>query len=102
MPLFTPIYDAFRSRAQQDKHWHTDETRWEVFEKPEGKKTTRWYLWVFRGREAIIYSIDPTRGYKVAEDFFKDVKGGIIIDRSVSDFKACNGSTSPTIHKRGP
>lgn len=77
-PLFIPIYKAFKIHAQQDKHWHSDETRWEVFEKIEGKKTSRWYLWVFRGSEAIVYSIDPTRGYKVAEDFFKDVKGGII------------------------
>ncbi len=78
LPIFEPIAKAFEKHCQQDTHWHADETRWEVFEKIPGKNTYRWYLWVFRGREAVTYRIEPTRGYKVPEDFFKDVKGGIL------------------------
>ena len=77
-PLFKPIATAFEQHCQADRHWHADETRWEVFEKIEGKVSTRWWLWVFRGDEAITYRIAPTRGYEVADEFFKDIEDGIL------------------------
>ncbi len=78
LPLFEVIFDKFALHCQQETHWHADETRWEVYEKIPGKKTTRWYLWIFRGCEAVSYVLAPTRGYAVVEEFFKTASAGII------------------------
>ena len=31
LPLLEPVYEALRSHNQQQRHWHGDETRWQVF-----------------------------------------------------------------------
>ncbi len=91
VPALQPIAKAFEVECQKDKHWHADETRWQVFEKIEDKESYRWWLWVFRGRTAITFRIEPTRGYVVPEDFFKDVDGGILnCDRYVVYKKLAN------------
>lgn len=72
-PLFDPIADAIRDHSLQESHWHADETRWSVFAEVEGKIGTRWYLWVFRSPEAVVFVLDPTRSTEVLRQFFKEL-----------------------------
>ena len=48
LPLLTPVYDEIALHNLAAQHWHADETGWKVFEKIEGKESSRWYLWVFQ------------------------------------------------------
>ena len=70
----------------EDKHWHADESRWSVFEKVEDKTGYRWYLWVFKSSQAVIFKIAPSRSSQVARDFFVDTKTGSIlsVDRYIA------------------
>jgi transposase len=65
-------------KNQKEKHWHADETRWEVFEEVEGKVSSRWYLWVFKSTSSVYFKLAPSRGYKVPKDFFAGVDSGIL------------------------
>ena len=78
VPLFEPVVQAIMEKNQKEKHWHADETRWEVFEEIEGKVSSRWYLWVFKSTSSVYYKLAPSRGYKVPKDFFEGVELGIL------------------------
>ena len=78
VPLLSPIVQSILKKSQKEKHWHADETRWEVFEEVEGKVSSRWYLWIFKSTSAVYYNLSPSRGYRVPKDFFADVKEGIL------------------------
>jgi len=84
--LFLPIYNVIQEKCLEDKHWHADESRWSVFEKVEDKTGYRWYLWVFKSSQAVIFKIAPSRSSQVARDFFVDTKTGSIlsVDRYIA------------------
>ena len=71
-PLFDPIAEAIRKHSLQEKQWNADETRWSVYAEIEGKAGNRWYLWVFRSPEAVVFILDPTRSTDVLRKFFKE------------------------------
>ena len=71
-PLFDPIAEAILNHSLQEKQWNADETRWSVYAKVEGKTSNRWYLWVFRSPEAVVFILDPTRSTVVLRNFFKE------------------------------
>lgn len=77
-PLFEPVVKAILEKNQKEKHWHADETRWEVFEEVEGKVSSRWYLWVFKSSSSVYYKLAPSRGYRVPKDFFVGADSGIL------------------------
>lgn len=77
-PLFGPMVQAILEKNQKEKHWHADETHWEVFEEVEGKVSSRWYLWVFQSSSCVYYKLAPSRGYRVPKDFFQGVDLGIL------------------------
>lgn len=77
-PLLAPAVKAIMEKNQKEKHWHADETRWEVFEEVEGKVSSRWYLWVFKSTSSVYFKLAPSRGYKVPKDFFAGVDAGIL------------------------
>lgn len=78
MPLFTPVVQAIMEKNQQEKHWHADETRWEVFESIEGKVGSRWYLWMFKSASSVYFKLAPSRGYCVPKEFFVGTDLGIL------------------------
>jgi transposase len=87
-PLFQPLYELLVEHNRREGHWHCDETRWMVFVKHQGKANFTWYLWVFAGRESIVFVLDPTRAHDVPEGHFgKDVEGIASVDR-YSAYKA--------------
>jgi transposase len=86
--LFDPIYNAFHAKCLQADHWHADETRWPVFVPIEGKKGTRWYLWVFKSPEVVYYVLDPTRSAEVPKEFFGKKARGIVSADRYSAYKS--------------
>jgi transposase len=87
-PLLEPIYAALRERNVQSAVHHADETRWLVFAEKHGKRSYRWWLWVFAGEDSVIYVLDPTRSHDVPEGHFPpDAEGVLIVDR-YSAYKA--------------
>jgi transposase len=81
-PLIEPLYQAIVARNLAHTRWHADETRWLVFEEPEGKQGHRWYLWAFLSRSTVVFKLDPSRA---AEEplarFGKDATGILNVDR---------------------
>jgi transposase len=75
-----------RNRAAD--HWHCDETRWLVFEKPAAKANFIWMLWVFATKESIVFVLDPTRAHGVPEGHFGDDAEGIASVDRYSAYKA--------------
>jgi transposase len=82
VPLFEPLYEAFVQRSRQQSLWHADETRWLVFATVEGKVGYRWYLWVFHGREVVVFVLAMGRAHDVPEEHLgPDARGIMVVDR---------------------
>jgi transposase len=82
VPLFEPLYEAFVRRSRQQPLWHADETRWLVFVMMEGKVGYRWYLWVFHGREVVVFVLAVGRAHDVPEEHLgPDARGIMVVDR---------------------
>jgi transposase len=77
-PLFAPLQQALLRRLRRGRHWHADETRWEVFVEIEGKSGHRWYLWVFQSREVAYYVLDETRSAAVPSAVLAGANSGTI------------------------
>ena len=87
-PLFTPIYEAIRQHHLKSRFFHADETRWQVFVEKAGKIGTRWWLWLFAGKDSVVYVLDPSRSHDVPQSHFPDdVQGVLMVDR-YSAYKA--------------
>jgi transposase len=88
VPLFEPLYELLVERNRAADHWHCDETRWLVFEKPADKANFIWMLWVFATKESIVFVLDPTRAHDVPEGHFGDDAEGIASVDRYSAYKA--------------
>lgn len=77
-PLFAPLNEALLGKLRGERHWHADETRWEVFVEIDGKSGHRWYLWVFQSRSVAYYQLDASRSAAVPSAVLAGVKGGCI------------------------
>lgn len=82
-PLFEPVLREVIKKNQTERHLHADETRWQVFEFIEGKKSYRWYMWVFVSGSTVVYILDPSRGASILE---KHLKAAIVLILSVDRF----------------
>ena len=81
-PLFEPMLAACLDQVRRATHWHADETRWEVFEDLPGKTGHRWYLWVFKAQQAVVYVLDPSRSSAVPSKVLAGADGGLLsVDR---------------------
>ena len=78
-PLFEPIMEALYCRQMTEKIFHNDETRWPVFVHVEGKRGTRWVLWVSRSTSVVFYNVDPSRSAAVPGAHFVGMLHEIII-----------------------
>lgn len=83
LPMLTPIYDAITAHNLSANHWHADETGWKVFETVDGKTNNRWFLWIFKNKESVVFKISDSRSSKVLIDHFGEShQGGILnVDR---------------------
>lgn len=87
-PLFTPLYEALVERSRLARHWHADETRWQVYETTPEKASHRWCLWVFESHEVVVYTLDPTRSAQVPKAHFAGVQAGIVSADRHSSYKS--------------
>ncbi len=78
-PLFEPVLQEIIKKNQTERHLHADETRWQVFELIEGKKSTRWYMWVFVSNNTVVYILDPSRATSVIENHLTVVSTVLIL-----------------------
>lgn len=80
--LFQPLVERISAHSREAKHWHMDETRWQVFVEVEGKANHRWWLWVIISKDTVVYLIEPTRSAQVPKNHLdKDPEGIISADR---------------------
>jgi transposase len=87
-PLFEPIYAALEEKSRAAEWWQGDETRWSVYELPEHKWSYRWYLWVFKSIESVVYIMDPSRSAQVIENHLGEVIDGILLVDRYSAYKS--------------
>jgi transposase len=89
--LFEPVMSALYERQMREKLFHGDETRWEVFEKVEGKTGHRWYLWVMQSASVVFYRMAPGRGADVPKAHFaklhKDLLDVVLVCDRYSAYK---------------
>ena len=87
-PLFDPVLTGIVEESRKEKNWHADETGWRVFEEIEGKKSQKWWLWVFRGKRTVVFKLDPTRSSAVPKGHFGVEATGIINADRFSAYKS--------------
>jgi transposase len=87
-PLMTPIYEAIRAHHVQSSYFHADETRWRVFAEKDGKIGHRWWLWLFAGKDSVVYVLDPSRSHDVPQSHFPDDIAGVLMVDRYSAYKA--------------
>lgn len=76
------MLECLRQRLREASHWHADETDWRVFEDCEGKQGQRWYLWLFRSAEVVLFELDPTRSARVPTAVLTSAAEGVLsVDR---------------------
>jgi len=86
-PLFEPVLREIIQKNQTERHLHADETRWLVFEFIDGKKSYRWYMWVFVSKNTVVYILDPSRATSVIEKHLKVVSVLILSVDRYSSYK---------------
>jgi transposase len=87
-PLLEPVYAALLARNPQGTLHQADETRWMVFHAIEGKVGYRWWPWVIRGPDTVVYLIDAHRSHDVPEKHFGEEPTGILVVDRYSAYKA--------------
>jgi len=87
-PLFTPIYEALRTRNRAGRYHQGDETRWLVFIEQEGKIGHWWWLWVFLSSDTVVYDLDPSRSHAVPDKHFSATASGVMMVDRYSGYKA--------------
>jgi transposase len=65
-----------------------DETRWMVFIDQEGKTGHCWWLWVFVGKDTVVFRLDPHRSHDIPEDHFADDARVVMMVDRYSAYKA--------------
>lgn len=73
IPLFQPLSQAMIDKQMTERLFHSDETRWSVFEMIEGKIGHRWYLWITQSASVVYYRITPGRGSDVPIEHFSGI-----------------------------
>lgn len=86
--LFQPLVERICARSREAKHWHMDETRWQVFAEMEGKAGHRWWLWVVITGDTVVYLLEPTRSAEVPKNYLGANAEGIISADRYSVYKA--------------
>jgi transposase len=100
-PLFERLVDAMHEKQMTESLFHSDETRWMVFETIEGKIGYRWYLWIIQSKSVEYYHVAPGRGADVPEGHFEplseDVDSAILVCDRYSAYKALAKNVSTII-----
>jgi transposase len=75
--LFEPFDEVLRAHSRQQRHWHGDETRWQVFASSEGKVGYQGWLWLVLSAEVAVFTLAAGRSHEVPEAVLGDDAHGI-------------------------
>jgi len=66
----TPLYEALVRSSGDSEHIHIDESGWKLFHRPDGKKNSNGFIWVFVCRDTglVLYVIRPGRGATIPSE----------------------------------
>jgi transposase len=64
-PLIEPLVTTMHEKQMTEPLFHSDETRWMVFETIEGKIGHRWFLWITQSESVEYFHVAPGRGADV-------------------------------------
>lgn len=82
--LLKPLVTLMRSKINQYDVAYADETTLQVLKEKERAAESKSYMWYFAGgpieKRCIVYEYHPTRGAKVANDFFEAYHGYLHCD----------------------
>jgi len=76
--LFEPLMPLLREQQMGERLFHSDETRWQVFEEVAGKVGYRWYLWVMHSASVVFYRMAPGRGAEVPKGHFDKLQRDLL------------------------
>ncbi len=68
IPFLEPLYSAICARNAASDRLKADETGWKVFTETTGKKTHRWWLWVFASPDTAAFILSPSRSSEVPKN----------------------------------
>lgn len=71
VPLLDPLDQVIRAHNRDEPQLHADESRWMVWSEAAGTAGTRWWLWVFGGRESTVFVLDPSRSARVPREYLR-------------------------------
>lgn len=75
--LLGPLAEEIRKHCQGATLWNADETTWRVF----NEEKTKWWMWLFASKDAVVYVLDPSRSKNVPTEFFGCSMGVLMTDR---------------------
>ena len=78
--LLLPAYQRLEAYVLSQPVMGIDETRWKLLKTEQQGKSKAWWVWVRRVKDAVHYTLDPSRGNDVAIRLLKDFKGTVIAD----------------------
>ena len=70
VPLFEPVADAILAHQNNAALRHADETTWRVQALREAGRSSRAWLWISVGHDAVYFHIDPSRSAEAAHELF--------------------------------
>ena len=68
IPFLEPLYSAICARNAASDRLKADETGWKVFTQTTGKKTHRWWLWVFASPDTAAFILSPSRSSEMPKN----------------------------------
>ena len=78
-PLFEPLHEAILAHQNTATLRYADETSWRVQELRGKDRSSRAWLWASVSRDAVYFTIDPSRSAEVALRLFAEALPGTII-----------------------
>ncbi len=79
VPLFEPVADAILAHQNSAVLRHADETTWRVQALREAGRSSRAWLWISVGHDAVYFHIDPSRSAEAAHELFAEARPSTVI-----------------------
>ncbi len=79
VPLFEPVADAILAHQNNAVLRHADETTWRVQALREAGRSSRAWLWISVGHDAVYFRIDPSRSAEAAHELFAEARPSTVI-----------------------
>ena len=82
--LLEPAYQRLSEHVLSQPVIGADETSWRLLKSEKKGKSKTWWVWARRCDDAVHYTLNPSRGSKVAAELFDGYEGTVICDGYVA------------------